>query len=443
MATPYLAYPTRLAMACPRTTGGLRHGDPSGDLARRLAAPKAWVRGFAARANTYFMGDKMGDCGPNDHGLYHDLHLAAASAYAMAGITRPAEQIRLVEPYIPFSVMEPGELEALGLCGPGRGSASSPEMGHFDPTVRCRAARPAGCCAPTRSASAPWPGGRGGPAGPAAVRRPPGRGGPHRARRRGRRVGAVLHRRGLLHRSRRGMPAVPMSGTHPSASATCPRLRRPVVRATIDRPEARNAIRPTVVDGLEAARPPAEGDRRPGPRGPGGRRHLLRRRRPDCVLSTVDQPGAMEEDGAFTRSSAPRQRPRRDGGGPVRLGGRRRGLRPGRRLRVAAGLRRGRGRRSGPDRRPPPRARPRSPAPADRCGCTRPSPRPGPVAAPVGRNRSPGGRRPSGGSSTRAVLRDRAGRDGRGHDRPAGLPQRRCPAGGQGDDRSRGRATSR
>lgn len=131
LATPYLAYPTRLAMACPRTTGACAMVLVNGDLARRLSAPKAWIRGFAARANTYFMGDKMGDCGPNDHGLYHDLHLAAASAYAMAGITRPAEQVRLVEPYIPFSVMEPAELEALGVCGPGEAPKLA-EIGHFD-----------------------------------------------------------------------------------------------------------------------------------------------------------------------------------------------------------------------------------------------------------------------------------------------------------------------
>ena len=131
LATPYLAYPIRLAMACPRSSGVCAMVLASGDLARRLAASKAWVRGFAARANTYFMGDKMGACGDNDHGLYYDLHLAAASAYAMAGIDRPAEQLRLVEPYIPFASMEPGEVEALGVCRPGEAPKLA-EQGHFD-----------------------------------------------------------------------------------------------------------------------------------------------------------------------------------------------------------------------------------------------------------------------------------------------------------------------
>ncbi|HEV7865734.1 MAG TPA: enoyl-CoA hydratase/isomerase family protein [Acidimicrobiia bacterium] len=73
-----------------------------------------------------------------------------------------------------------------------------------------------------------------------------------------------------------------------------------VLRATIDRPEARNAISPTVVDGLE------EAVRRAGAsdatvlviRGTGGT--FCAGADLAWVLSTVDQPGAMEEGGAFT-----------------------------------------------------------------------------------------------------------------------------------------------
>jgi enoyl-CoA hydratase/carnithine racemase len=74
----------------------------------------------------------------------------------------------------------------------------------------------------------------------------------------------------------------------------------PVLRATIDRPEARNAISPTVVEGLDAA------VRRAGElearvlviRGTGGT--FCAGADLAWVLSTVDQPGAMEEGGAFT-----------------------------------------------------------------------------------------------------------------------------------------------
>jgi enoyl-CoA hydratase/carnithine racemase len=73
----------------------------------------------------------------------------------------------------------------------------------------------------------------------------------------------------------------------------------PVLRATIDRPEARNAISPTVVDGLEAAvRRARDVDAR-----------VLVIRGADgtfCagadlgfVLSTIDEPGALAEGGPF------------------------------------------------------------------------------------------------------------------------------------------------
>lgn len=74
----------------------------------------------------------------------------------------------------------------------------------------------------------------------------------------------------------------------------------PVLRATIDRPEARNAISPTVVDGLEAAvRRARESNARVLViRGAGGT--FCAGADLAFVLSTIDQPGAMEEDGAFT-----------------------------------------------------------------------------------------------------------------------------------------------
>ena len=73
----------------------------------------------------------------------------------------------------------------------------------------------------------------------------------------------------------------------------------PLLRATIDRPEARNAISPSVTEGLEAAVVRAR-DR--------GVRVLVLRGTAGTfcagadlawVLSTIDQPGALEDGGAF------------------------------------------------------------------------------------------------------------------------------------------------
>jgi enoyl-CoA hydratase/carnithine racemase len=74
----------------------------------------------------------------------------------------------------------------------------------------------------------------------------------------------------------------------------------PVLRATIDRPEARNAISPSVVDGLEAAvRRAVEIEARVLViRGTGGT--FCAGADLAWVLSTVDQPGALEKGGAFT-----------------------------------------------------------------------------------------------------------------------------------------------
>jgi enoyl-CoA hydratase len=73
----------------------------------------------------------------------------------------------------------------------------------------------------------------------------------------------------------------------------------PVVRATIDRPEARNAISPSVVDGLEAAvrRAREVNARVLVIRGAGGT--FCAGADLAFVRGTIDQPGAMEDDGPF------------------------------------------------------------------------------------------------------------------------------------------------
>jgi len=73
----------------------------------------------------------------------------------------------------------------------------------------------------------------------------------------------------------------------------------PVLRATIDRPEARNAISPSVIEGLEAAvrRARETGARVLVLRGAGGT--FCAGADLGFVLSTIDQPGGLELDGAF------------------------------------------------------------------------------------------------------------------------------------------------
>jgi enoyl-CoA hydratase len=73
----------------------------------------------------------------------------------------------------------------------------------------------------------------------------------------------------------------------------------PVLRATIDRPDARNAVSPSVMDGLEAAvrRARETNARVLVLRGAGGT--FCAGADLAFVLSTIDQPGAFDDDGAF------------------------------------------------------------------------------------------------------------------------------------------------
>ncbi len=117
--SPMLCWPITRGMSCPRSSGGAAVVISSPERARQLSAPKAWVRAMSARANTYFMGDRMGDATDNEQTRQHELRLAAEEAYEVAGIAEPRRQIDVAEPYVPFAPMEPLMLEALRLCNDG------------------------------------------------------------------------------------------------------------------------------------------------------------------------------------------------------------------------------------------------------------------------------------------------------------------------------------
>lgn len=117
--SPMLCWPITRGMSCPRSSGGAAVIITAADRARRLTSPKAWVRAMTGRANTYFMGDRMGDATDNEQTRQYELRLAAEEAYQVAGITDPARQVDVVEPYVPFAPMEPLILEALRLCDDG------------------------------------------------------------------------------------------------------------------------------------------------------------------------------------------------------------------------------------------------------------------------------------------------------------------------------------
>lgn len=128
LETRYLTWPVRMGTSCPRSTGGCAAVLTSADVARRLSAPAAWIRGFASRTDTYFMGDRMAvdegyrertDTEPDQYLAMENLRDATLDAYGQAGIVDPAAEIDVVEPYVPFSSYEPMMLEAMRFCSPG------------------------------------------------------------------------------------------------------------------------------------------------------------------------------------------------------------------------------------------------------------------------------------------------------------------------------------
>lgn len=130
MSSPPLAWPIRRAMTCPRSSGSCAMVLSSESVARRIRRPIGWVGAVANRANSYFMGDRMGDAGPNRE-VTHELRLAAGEAYREAGIRDPEHEVDVVEPYVPFSTVEPTTLEALMLCNPGDAWRRA-EQGYWD-----------------------------------------------------------------------------------------------------------------------------------------------------------------------------------------------------------------------------------------------------------------------------------------------------------------------
>ena len=94
------------------------------DRAKNATKPPVWIKGAAFCADAYHLGDR-------DLSRADALTQAAKKAFAMAGITNPAEQIQVAELYDAFTYQELMWLEAMGLCPDGQ-AGSELEKGAFD-----------------------------------------------------------------------------------------------------------------------------------------------------------------------------------------------------------------------------------------------------------------------------------------------------------------------
>lgn len=114
MKSRKIAEPLKLLDCCPVSDGAAAIIIVNEDMAGKCKKKPVWVKGVSHCAEEYFLGDRD---------LTNPLALKAAakSAYAMAGITNPIEEINVAEVLEPFSYMEPLWLEGLGICAAGSG----------------------------------------------------------------------------------------------------------------------------------------------------------------------------------------------------------------------------------------------------------------------------------------------------------------------------------
>ncbi|RFA08531.1 hypothetical protein B7R54_04300 [Subtercola boreus] len=114
-----LAWPLRLLHTCPRSDGAAAVVMTSGENAKRHKSV-AWMRGGGHATDVYRIGDRIKDA-DSDLAIPRALGWACADAYREAGITDPLNQLDVVEVYAPFSNLEIGYYESMGLAPSGRG----------------------------------------------------------------------------------------------------------------------------------------------------------------------------------------------------------------------------------------------------------------------------------------------------------------------------------
>ena len=116
----FLAWPIHSLEACPTSEGACAVVVAAESLVGKRNA--AWVLGAHGRSDTYAMGDRI----HREEGSLVDLvtlSRSASAAYRDAGITKPLEEIDVVEIQAPFASSEAMAYSALGFCTPEGGRA--------------------------------------------------------------------------------------------------------------------------------------------------------------------------------------------------------------------------------------------------------------------------------------------------------------------------------
>jgi acetyl-CoA C-acetyltransferase len=131
MESRLISWPIKLLDCCPQSTGGAAMVLASEQYIRDNHLDAVWITGLAHRAETYWMGDRMGTNPTAEHADAYALRRSFEQSYKMAGITNPAKQVHVAELYAPFSNTEFHSIDAAALCAPGASVAMMRE-GQFE-----------------------------------------------------------------------------------------------------------------------------------------------------------------------------------------------------------------------------------------------------------------------------------------------------------------------
>ena len=132
MDSRIISWPIKLLDCCPQSTGGAALVLASEKYIRDNHLDAVWITGVAHAAETYWMGDRMGNNPTAEHAGAHALGRSFEKSYRMAGITDPMKQVHVAELYAPFSNTEFHSIDAARIGGAIGDSVPRLRDGEFD-----------------------------------------------------------------------------------------------------------------------------------------------------------------------------------------------------------------------------------------------------------------------------------------------------------------------
>jgi acetyl-CoA C-acetyltransferase len=127
-----ISWPIKLLDCCPQSTGGAALVLASEKYIRDNHLDAVWITGVAHAAETYWMGDRMGNNPTAEHAGAHALGRSFEKSYRMAGIADPMKQVHVAELYAPFSNTEFHSIDAARIGGAIGDSVPRLRDGEFD-----------------------------------------------------------------------------------------------------------------------------------------------------------------------------------------------------------------------------------------------------------------------------------------------------------------------